>query len=426
FNPPIIVCNESHANVVTTQADALGIELGKIICEPAGRDTAPAIALCIEVTENASEQRFLVMPSDHEVSSKILFQKTLADALPIVDDGKIVLFGVNPNRAETGYGYLRAGDRIDDSECFNIEEFIEKPAQQTAELLVQEPNVYWNAGIFFFRGEAILAEFLKFSPVLLQFIQKSVRQGTSSGKFFHPEAGAFMEIENVSVDYAVMEKTNIGAMACMKSAWSDLGSWTSIWENSAQDADGNSIRGNVLDVDSENCLIHSDGPTVGTCGLQDMIVVANRDAILISPKSNVQGVKNLVTGLKKKGSPTVSFQPQESRPWGEFESINRGESHQVKRIVVAPGGRLSLQYHFHRCEHWIVVKGIATVTINEEVSQLGASQQIFIPQGATHRLENFTDEPVEIIEVQYGDYLGEDDIVRVEDIYKRTVRSANG
>ena len=419
FDAPIIVCNEQHRELVENQAKSIDIGLAMVICEPAGRNTAPAIALALTASKAADDTKFLVMPSDHEVASPLLFQESVLCAAASVEDGRIVMFGVTPTRAETGYGYVRTGAKLSGEQCHEIEAFIEKPRRDKAEMLVQEQHVFWNAGMFFFRGDVMRSEYERLTKDIVQFVEESLRKGSRQGNIFFPDAGAFMGVEDVSIDYAVMEKSNIGAMTVLKSAWSDLGSWSAIWENATLDADCNSVRGNAVDVDSEGCLISSDGPMVATAGLRDMVVVANKDCVLVTPRENSQGVKNLVSALRQKQSPLIKNHAHDSRPWGTFESINRGTKHQVKHITVDPGGRLSLQYHFHRAEHWVVVKGVATVTIDDKTHQLSPCQQIFIPQGAIHRLENFTDEPVEIIEVQYGDYLGEDDIVRVEDIYQR-------
>ncbi len=424
FNPAIVICNEQHAETATAQANELGVTLSMVVCEPAGRNTAPAIALSVEASKHPSDHLYLVMPSDHAINDKQLFQQTITAARSAAADKyRIVTLGKEPDYAETGFGYIRAGDVLENTTCAEIASYIEKPERKNAEMLVQENDVFWNVGMFFFRGDTLFSELERLTPKMLKEIRSSVRNGIRTGNRFVPEASAFKACENISFDYAVMEKTNRGAITTLKSDWSDMGSWAALWELSGKDTDRNCIKGNVIDVDSEGCMISSDGPFVGTCGLTDIVVVANRDAVLVAPRRNAQGIKNLVSAMRKKNNPVIKAHAGETRPWGSFESLDKGENHQVKRIEVKPGGQLSLQYHFHRSEHWIVVKGTATVTVDTEVCELGPCQQIFIPQGAVHRLENFTDEPVEIVEVQYGDYLGEDDIVRVEDVYDRAVQA---
>jgi len=420
FRKPIIVCSAKHEILVRMQAEAIDIELGMVICEPFGRNTAAAIALAMVSSDGPENGLYLVTPSDHKIGNSENFQAGIITARQAaMEEKRIVLFGIEPDAVETGYGYIRSGSKIKSSPCMDILEFIEKPELERVEILVQEPNVFWNSGMFFFRKDVFEQEMMLHAPDVLTCVRRVISKSSNINSTVHPDPVAFKRVPNISIDYAVMEKTNATAICELDTSWTDLGSWKAMWESKPCDDAGNVTSGSVVDVGSDRCLISTDGPVVATCGLEDVVVVANRDAVLVCHKDTSQGVKDIVSELKTSASPTVKFHASETRPWGRFESLDRGETHQVKRITVKPGGQLSLQYHFHRSEHWVVVSGIATVTVDEDVQQLGPCQQVFIPQGAIHRLENFTDETVEIIEVQYGTYLGEDDIVRVEDIYDR-------
>lgn len=420
FDKPVVVCSAKHESIVRMQAEEIGVELAQIICEPFGRNTAAAITLPLLADTNTENKLVLVLPSDHKIEDTQQFQSDVIAARNTATEARrLVLFGIRPNALETGFGYVRSGETIGFSQSREIVEFVEKPSAERVELLVQEPNVFWNSGMFFFSKNVFIEQMQLHAPDVLDAVQKSLPKDTAQSGTIYPDATKFANVPDISFDYAIMEKTNVAAICDLHSGWSDLGSWNSIWESKELDKNANALSGNVIDSGSKGCLISSDGPVVGTCGLEDIVVVANKDAVLVSHKNNSQNVKDIVATLKTKSSQTIKSHSGETRPWGKFESLDRGESHQVKRITVEPSGRLSLQYHFHRSEHWVVVKGIATVTVDDEVKNLGPCQQIFIPQGAVHRLENYTDEPVEIIEVQYGSYLGEDDIVRVEDVYDR-------
>ncbi len=421
FNPAIIVCNDTHQSIVSNQLLACNKQVQMTILEPEGRDTAAAIALAVQLAGNNAEDQFVVMPSDHEINNVAGFQETLKQAQPIVSKhDRIVTLGIQPDYPETGFGYIRAGQTLGNSNCNQLLEFIEKPNSKIAEILVQEQNIFWNAGIFFFKNAVIRREFLNHSAGIFNDVARSVAMGKWNGNVFTPDANEFCKVNALSLDYAIMEKTEFASVAPLASDWSDMGSWKTVWDCSEKNQDQNVIKGSSYSHDTNRCIIQSDGPVVGVCGLEDIVVVANRDAVLVTSRENPQGVKKLVEQMKADEVSVVKSHSGETRPWGRFDSLDKGDTHQVKRIKVNPGGQLSLQYHFHRSEHWIVVQGVATVTVDEDVTQLIPGQQVFIPQGAVHRLENFTDEPVEIIEVQYGTYFGEDDIVRVEDVYNRS------
>lgn len=420
FAPAIIVCSALHQSIITTQLAATQCKTQAIVLEPEGRDTAAAIALAVHLAGHNADDQFLVMPSDHEIKDIKGFHITLSQAQPIVANfDRIVTLGVTPAYPETGFGYIRAGQALGNSNCSELIEFIEKPDEQTAEMLIQEKNIFWNAGIFYFSNSVIRTEFLSHAAGIFNDIGRAVALGKWQGTTFHPDKNEFLKVNALSIDYAVMEKTEFAAVAPLISDWSDMGSWNAVWDRSKKDTQENAVYGPCYLENTSRSHIQSDGPVVGVSGLDDIIVVANQDAVLVTSRDNPQGVKALVEQMKEDEQSVAKTHSRETRPWGRFESINKSDTHQVKHITVNPGGQLSLQYHFHRAEHWIVVKGVATVTVGEDVMELAPCQQVFIPQGATHRLENFTDEPVEIIEVQYGTYFGEDDIVRVEDIYDR-------
>lgn len=421
FNLPIIVCSSNQNSIVATQLMASNKEAQIVIQEPEGRDTAAAIALAIQVAGADASDQFLVMPSDHEIEDIEGFENTIKQAQPIVTNhDRIVTLGIEPEYPETGFGYIRAGQALGNSNCNTLLEFIEKPDSAKAEILVQEQNIFWNAGIFFFSDAIMRTEFLAHSAGIFNDVARAVAMGKWDNNNFTPDAAEFSKVNAISLDYAVMEKTEFACVAPLQADWSDMGSWKTVWDLSEKDGKKNVVKGQTYYSDTERCYIQSDGPVVGVCDLEDVVVVANRDAVLVTSRENPQGVKKLVEQMKLDDASVVKNHCRETRPWGAYNTVNKGDTHQVKNIKVKPSGQLSLHYHFHHCEHWIVVKGTATVTVNEEVTQLTPGQQVFIPQGTVHRLQNFTDETVELIEVQYGTYFGEDDIVRVEDIYNRS------
>ncbi|MEM8649490.1 MAG: mannose-1-phosphate guanylyltransferase/mannose-6-phosphate isomerase [Pseudomonadota bacterium] len=420
YGDPIIVCNESHGMIVSRQLDELGINAKAIICEPCGRDTAAAILLGVELYYGKQDELFLVMPSDHIIADINDFNAAVQNAAPEArEDGRLITFGIKPTHPETGFGYMISGPSNGATSCRELSLFVEKPNLEKAEQLVQDENAFWNAGIFLFSRRTVLEEFSKFAPVLMKQVSKAIENGDTQGQFFSPDEASFKMIQPISFDYAIMELTYCGAIMPTNPGWSDMGSWKAVWETSELDDNNNSLSGNVFTSETKNSLVHSNGLTVGISGLEDVVVVADKDAVLVTSRENPQGVKHLVEQMKAEDCGVVKAHNGEDRPWGRFDSLHRGKKHQVKCIRVDPQGQLSLQYHHHRAEHWVVVSGIATVTVDDRVMQMGPCQQVFIPQGAVHRLENMTDEPVEIIEVQYGDYLGEDDIVRLEDVYGR-------
>ena len=420
FNAAIIITNGTHQGTVETQTKEIALEPSAVILEPAGRDTAAAIALAAQIASDTTDETLLILPSDHEMKAPEQFIEAVKIAHKVTEEeDRLVTFGIKPDQPETGFGYLRKGKELSKAGSFKLAEFIEKPSIEVAERLVEQEDVLWNAGIFLFKASVALEEIALHAPNLFDKSDDAVRLGAWSEKQFVPDVQTFCSIDKISFDYAVMEKTTRAAIVPTDPMWSDLGSWKAVWEQSERDDHQNNIQGTVYSTETQNSLVVSDGPVVGVAGIDNVVVIANKDAVLVTSKENSQNVKTLVGMMDTQKDQSVVAHAGETRPWGRFDSIDRGDMHQVKRIKVNPGGRLSLQYHFHRCENWIVVSGTATVTVNESVRDLKPSEQVFIPQGAVHRLENLTHEPVEIIEVQYGSYLGEDDIVRVEDIYGR-------
>lgn len=418
FNPPVIVTGASYVATVRQQLKELSAEAEAIISEPVGKDTSAAVLLAVEVA--GKDDLFLVMPSDHLIADEEKFFDAMDSASQSARlDGLIVTFGIKPTHPDTGFGYLRAGKTYYNRPVSQLENFIEKPDLETAMELVKQTDIFWNAGIFLFDPKTVRSEFERRAGDVFSSVIMSVNFGQWSEEVFAPESDVFNTCPSISFDYAIMEKTNRAATIPVDPKWSDLGSWTTVWETSSRDEQNNVVGENCYVENASDCLIRSDGPVVGVAGLKDIAVVASKDAILVTSLSNPQDTKQLVTNMKRAGESAATVHPGEDRPWGRFDSLDRGDEHQVKRIRVDSGQRLSLQYHHQRAEHWVVVSGVATVTVDENVVNLSVGEQIFIPQGAIHRLDNFTQETVEIIEVQIGSYLGEDDIVRVEDIYGR-------
>lgn len=426
FAAPIVLTHKSHRSLAEAQAAAVGVLPATIVCEPLGRDTGPAIALAALLAgAEMADVQLLVLPSDHRIEKPERLLSAIESAARLITRSpSLVTFGITPDHPETGYGYIRAGELILNAKGdhgYDVESFIEKPDRNRAEELIAEGDVYWNAGIFLFSGRLLIKELKRHAPELLKNVRRAIANGHWRGLSFEPQTQTFGEAPKISIDYAVMEKTGDSSVFPVTPGWSDMGSWSAVWDQAEDESDnaGNVLRGEVMASETANSLIQSDGPLVGVAGLEDVVVVANRDAVLVTSRKNPQGVKALVEEMKQQGRSEHRKHAGEDRPWGRFDSLDVGDSHQVKRIKVHPGGQLSLQYHHHRAEHWIVVAGTARVTLDDQVIDLKPCEQIFIPQGAVHRLENLTDKPVEIIEVQYGSYLGEDDIVRLEDVYGR-------
>lgn len=416
---PTVVCNDEHRFIVAEQARQIGIEDLSIILEPFGKNTAPAIAVAaVHAMQQDADPVLLVLTADHEIPDQRAFTDVVKQAQPLAAAGKLVTFGIVPIYAATGYGYIRRGDA--EGNGFVVDEFIEKPDGKTAEQYLASDSYYWNSGMFMFRAGAYLAELEKFNPEMVAHCREAAAEMSEDIGFLRLDAEAFARCEADSIDYALMEKTDLACVVPMDAGWSDIGSWSSLWEQGRKDKNGNATRGDVLACDTENSIVHAESRLVATVGVSDLVIVETQDAVLVADKTKAQEVKQIVEQLAQEEREEENFHRIVYRPWGSFDSIDEGEGYKVKRISVKPGARLSKQMHHHRAEHWVVVRGTARVFRDEEIFDLHENESVFIPLGTTHYLENPGDEPLDIIEVQSGSYLGEDDIVRFDDIYGRS------
>ena len=418
--PPLVVCNEAHRFMVAEQLYSLGGSPRDIILEPVGRDTAPALAAAaLRARTQDEDPLLLVLPADHVITDVPAFQGAVNTGAKLARQGKLVTFGIPPQSPETGYGYIKGGPSLDHG-ARTIEAFVEKPDLKTAKTYVDSGEYCWNSGMFLFRCSDIIGAFKSLAPEILAACTRAVDQGISDLDFFRLDQEAFEASPKDSIDYAIMEKTHQGAMVPLAAGWNDVGAWEAVWQMRDGDSQGNVTQGDVMVQDVKNSLLFSESRMIAGMGLKDMIVVETKDAVLVAPRERSQEVKTMVETLKAQGRSESSIHTRVVRPWGAFEGIDAGERFQVKRITVNPGSELSLQKHFHRAEHWVVVKGTAKITKGEETFLLREDQSTYIPLGTVHRLENPGKIPLELIEVQSGPYLGEDDIVRLEDHYGRT------
>lgn len=415
---PIIICNEEHRFIVAEQVRQCGIEDAVILLEPVGRNTAPAItSAAILATLTYNDPTLLVLSADHEIKDEAVFVAAINDAEPLVSSGKLITFGIVPSSPETGYGYIKRGQS--NGAGYEVDQFVEKPEKTVAEEFVNSGEYYWNSGMFMFKADVFLKELSQYKPNILKCCQQATDNMKSDFGFQRLNADAFSQCESESIDYAVMEKTKHCAVVPMDAGWSDIGSWKSLWQQADKNEDGNSLRGDVITSDTRDCYIHSDNRLIATIGMHNTIIVETSDAVLVADKNRAQDVKQIIDRLSAEDRPEENFHRDVYRPWGNFDSVDEGERYKVKRITVNPGARLSVQMHHHRAEHWIVVSGTAKVYRNDEEFILTENESIFIPLGNKHSLENPGIIPLEIIEVQSGAYLGEDDIVRFEDKYGR-------
>ncbi|MFS4583678.1 mannose-1-phosphate guanylyltransferase/mannose-6-phosphate isomerase [Phaeobacter sp. C3_T13_0] len=424
FAQPMVLTNSDFRFIVTEQLAEAGIDPGAILIEPAGRNTAPAVlAAALWLAARDPDGLMLVAPSDHVVPDAAAFRAAVAAAEPAARDGRLVTFGIKPDRAETGYGYLELdGDPGDFTpRVIDLKRFVEKPDLTTAEAMLASGQFLWNAGIFLFSVQAILAAFRVHAPDLIAPVQAAVDKGEPDLGFLRLDPDAWDGAVDISIDYAVMERADNLAVVPYAGGWSDLGGWDAVWRESGPDGAGIVTQGRATAIDCSNSLLRSedDGLEVVGIGLTDVIAVAMPDAVLVADASRAQDVKKAVAALKEKSARQAESFPKDHRPWGWFESLVVGERFQVKRIHVHPGAALSLQSHHHRSEHWIVVEGTAKVTVDDKVQLVSENQSVYIPLGAVHRMENPGKVPMVLIEVQTGSYLGEDDIIRYEDIYAR-------
>ena len=416
---PLVVANEDHRFMVAEQLRQVGCTPAAIVLEPVGRNTAPAIAVAaLQATADGADPLLLVLPSDHVVADAAGFRAAVAAATPAAQAGKLVTFGIVPTAAETGYGYIQAVAG-GDAPVRAVARFVEKPDAATAAQYLASGQYFWNSGMFLFQASRYLAELERHAPAMLAACRKAFAAAARDADFVRLDKAAFAACPSDSIDYAVMEKTADAAVLPIDVGWNDVGSWSALWEVAQQDGDGNTHHGDVIALDCRDTLAWGDRRLVAMIGLRDIVVVDSDDALLVAHKDQVQEVKEVVARLKAEGRSESTLHRKVYRPWGAYDSIDMGERFQVKRITVNPGAALSLQMHHHRAEHWIVVSGTAEVTRGEDVLLLSENQSTYIPLGVTHRLRNPGKVALELIEVQSGSYLGEDDIVRLEDVYGR-------
>ena len=388
----------------------------KIILEPVGRNTAPAIALAA-LSETESDPLLLVLAADHVITDQPAFVEAVASAVPLAEAGKLVTFGVVPSEANTGYGYIEAGESL--GEAFYVTSFTEKPCAEKAVQYLESGKYYWNSGMFLFKASRYLEELELHSPDILRACEKALSDTYSDLDFVRVNAEEFKASPDDSIDYAVMEMTSDAVVVPMNAGWSDIGSWTSLWEASGKDEAGNAVLGDVMLHDATNSFVRAEDKLIALIGLNDVVVVDTKDATLIAHKDRVHDAKLIADNLKAQGRSEWEYHREVYRPWGKYDSVDQGERHQVKRIVVKPGAKLSIQLHHHRAEHWVVVSGCARVTKGNETFLLAENESTYIRTGEIHALENPGKVPLHIIEIQSGSYLGEDDIVRIEDRYGR-------
>lgn len=414
---PLVICNEEHRFIVAEQLRSID-KTGSIILEPVGRNTAPAIALAAEVTLD-NDPLLLVLAADHVIQDTAAFTDSVNNAIPLAQAGKLVTFGIVPTQAHTGYGYIKRGKAVSDSSGFHVNAFVEKPSSSVAAKYVESEEYYWNSGMFLIKASCYLQELEKYCPEISVACKKALENTTRDNDFIRVDAEAFKQCPDKSIDYAVMEHTNDAVVVPLDAGWNDIGAWSALWEVNDKDEHGNTIHGDSILQDTTNSLIHGGDRLVTTIGLDNVVIVDTKDALLVASKDKVQEIKQIVEKLKVEKRSEYKIHREVYRPWGKYDSIDNGKRYQVKRITVNPGEKLSIQMHHHRSEHWIVVSGTAKVTNGDNTFLVTENESTYIPIGVVHALENPGKMPLEMIEVQSGSYLGEDDIVRFEDRYGR-------
>jgi len=421
FAPPVVICNNDHRFLVKDEAERAGVRPSAIVLEPVARNTAPAVAVAALLVERDDPGGILaVMPSDHVIGDVPGFVAAVRRAAGIAASGKLVLFGIPARTPNTGYGWIRRGAPLTGFEgAFAVPEFAEKPDRETAEAYLASGAYDWNSGIFVLGARAFLSELERFAPTVLDAAKGALAGAHNDLGFLRLDAQAFASAPSISIDYAVMERTGLAAVVPMDVGWNDVGSWSSLWEISSQDAAGNAVHGDALLEATSGCYVFSEKSLVATMGVSDLVIVDTPDALLVADRGKAQDVGQLVTRLKEAGRKEHESHVRNHRPWGYFETLNVGPRFQVKLLHVKPGGKLSMQMHHHRSEHWVVVHGTAKVTVGDEERLVHENQSVYIVATQWHRLENPGKTPLELIEVQIGSYLGEDDIVRSDDVYKR-------
>jgi len=424
---PVVVCNEDHRFLVAQQMRDIGVAVDKIILEPIGRNTAPAICAAAEYIQGkdsddktAGDDVMLILAADHVIQNKEVFHQVVESGYRVAQQGQLVTFGIVPNKAETGYGYIKRAEFFAQNEnAYKVAQFVEKPDLDTARKYLDSGEYYWNSGMFMFKASSILQEIEVLSADIYTSVKSAVLKGVKDLDFCRLEVDAFTASPSDSIDYAVMEKTDKAVVIPLDADWSDVGAWSALWEVKSRDADGNVIHGDVLKYDVSNSYIHAEDRMLAVIGMDNCVIVETADAVLVADKSRSQDVKEIVNQLKNTQREEIISHQRVYRPWGSYETLEETERFKVKRIIVNPGAKLSLQMHHHRAEHWVVVKGTATITCGDKEFVMTEDQSNYIPLGTQHRLENPGVIPLEIIEIQTGSYLGEDDIVRFDDTYGR-------
>jgi mannose-1-phosphate guanylyltransferase / mannose-6-phosphate isomerase len=422
FAAPLLVANEEHRFIIAEQLREIAAVPRALLLEPVGRNTAPAACIAaLALTEAEPDPLMLVMPSDHTIGDLAAFADAVEGAATAARAGALVSFGITPQRAETGYGYIRRGSELDGAKgVFAVAEFVEKPGPEQAQAYVASGEHSWNSGMFLFPARVYLDELERLRPDMVAACRDALATAQRDSDFVRLGREAFAACDSDSIDYAVMEHTRRAAVVPVSMGWSDVGSWDALWEMGDKDQHGNSIEGNVVAEDARNCYLRSEAGLVAAIGIEDLVVVSTADAVMVAPRNRTQDVKKLVARLVKDRRDEADALPTVHRPWGTFTSLHNGHRVQVKHIMVKPGGKLSLQMHHHRAEHWVVVQGTAKIRRGDQEMMLSEDQSTYIPIGTAHRLENPGKIPLHLIEVQSGSYLGEDDIVRLEDSYGRS------
>lgn len=411
----VAVCNEEHRFIAAEQLRTLGM-LGSIILEPEGKNTAPAI--CLAALSAKDDPILLVLPADHVIEDNATFIDSVNKAIPLAMSGKLITFGIRPSSPHTGYGYIKKGQKYGSG--FHVDRFVEKPSFEVAQSYVKSGDFYWNSGMFLFKASRYLEEINKFRPDIFLACSAAMNKKKPDNDFIRVDEELFELCPSESIDYAVMEHTDDALVVEMDAGWNDVGSWASLWEISEKDGHGNSSRGDTVLFDTRNCFVRTEDKLLATLGVDDLIIVSTKDAVMVCHKDKAQEIRNIIELLKDGGREEVKRGREVYRPWGVYDSIDRGDGYQVKRITVKPGAKLSVQMHNHRSEHWVVVAGTAKVTKGKKTFLLAQNESTYIPIGEVHALENPGEKNLELIEVQSGSYLGEDDIVRFDDIYGRT------
>ncbi|QPK63682.1 mannose-1-phosphate guanylyltransferase/mannose-6-phosphate isomerase [Methylomonas sp. LL1] len=417
LQPPIAVCNEDHRFMMAEQLWEIGIKPAAIILEPMGKNTAPAVAMAA-LSARSDDDVLLILPADHVIADTAAFHKAIVQAEALARQDLLVTFGIVATQPETGYGYIKAGGTSMGS-AFDVAAFVEKPDLATAQGYLENGGYFWNSGMFAFKAGCFLRELEKFNPEMLDVCRRALAEAKTDLDFVRLDKAIFSTCPSDSIDYAVMEKTDKAAVIPLDAGWNDVGSWSALWDVTSKDEAGNAIKGDVLSIDTVNSFIHSSNKLVAVIGVKDLVVVETDDAVMVAAKDRVQDVKVIVDRLKALKRDEAQVHRKVYRPWGHYDLVDTGDRHHTKRIVVKPGAKLSVQKHHHRAEHWVVVKGTAWVNKNGENILVTENESIYIPVGVVHSLENPGVIPLEMVEVQSGSYLGEDDIVRYQDNYGR-------